>query len=603
MPSSTTELIKSKLDIVDFLRGYLTLTPAGKNFKAVCPFHREKTPSFMVSPERQSWHCFGCSLGGDIFGFVMRYENVEFGEALRMLAEKAGVELRRENPAEYKFSGLLYDLNDAAKNYFRKALAVAPVAKKYLADRGLAQETADTFELGWAPNEPEALSMHLLNAGAAPQDIIQAGLSMKTERGLMLDRFRGRIMFPIHNHLGKVVGFTGRILPQLEKEIAARMAAVAGAAAQPIAKYVNSPETPIFQKSKLLYGFWKSKDAIRETKSAFLVEGQMDFLMSWQSGVRNVIASSGTALTADHLRAVHRFADELVLCFDNDVAGSDAAERAIDLGEANDFAVKVAVIDPASGFKDAADAAKADPENVRRAFTNAIPAPEFYFKKYLPAAVAGPADAKANASARDAATRELATRDGLRKLRVVLVKLKSIASPVERGYWLKELSKRTGIAERTLEEESTKAPQTGIPARAEKEEEIAKRSVTRAELITEELFSAAFAKNNFALLDDCAQFFTPRQKEIARILKSGKHKSEDPTLDEVIGLVMLRASGDFPGETVDALKAELAKEYYKERRKVLAQAIKNAEARGNETELKAALEEIAKLPVVTVAEN
>jgi DNA primase len=605
MPSSTTELIKSKLDIVDFLRGYLTLTPAGKNFKAICPFHREKSPSFMVSPERQSWHCFGCSLGGDIFGFVMRYENVEFGEALRMLAEKAGVELRRENPAEYKFSGLLYDLNDAAKNYFRKALAAAPVAKKYLAERGLAPETIDTFELGWAPNEPEALSMHLLNDGASPQDIIQAGLSMKTERGLMLDRFRGRIMFPIHNHLGKVVGFTGRILPQLEKEIAARMARTTGAAsgegagtgsgAPTIAKYVNSPETPIFQKSKLLYGFWKSKDAIRETKSAMLVEGQMDFLMSYQAGVRNVVASSGTALTADHLHAVHRFADELVLCFDNDTAGSDAAERAIDLAEANDFAVKVAVFGDGSGFKDAADAAKADPANVRNAFAQAIPAPEFYFKKYLPA---GAADAHANAAARDAAAQELATRDGLRRLRAVLAKLKAIASPVEQGHWLKELATRTGVPERTLEEESAKAAPGGMPAMARKEDEVAKRSVTRAELIAEELLSAAFAKNDFALLDGSARFFAPQQKEILRILKSGKTKSEDPSLDEIIGLVMLRASGDFPGETVSALKAELAKEYYKERRKIIAQAIKNAEAKGNEAELKAALEELNKLPAV-----
>src|SRR6185437_8464253 len=174
--------------------------------------------------------------------------------------------------------------------------------------RGLKSETVNEFEIGWAPNEPEGLSMHLLNSGAAPQDLMQAGLSIKTERGLMLDRFRGRIMFPIHNHLGKVVGFTGRILPQLDKG--------------DMGKYINSPETPIFQKSKVLYGFWKSKDGIREAKTAFLVEGQMDYLMSWQSGVKNVIASSGTALTADHLRVVHRLAEELVLCFDSDVAGS-----------------------------------------------------------------------------------------------------------------------------------------------------------------------------------------------------------------------------------------------------------------------------------------
>ncbi len=568
MPSTTTELIKSKLDVVEFLRGYMTLTPAGRNFKGLCPFHKEKTPSFMVSPERQSWHCFGCSAGGDIFGFVMRYENMEFGEALRMLAEKAGVELRRENPAEYRYAGLLYDLNDAAKNYFRKAFAAAPIAKKYLAERGLAAQTIEEFEIGWAPNEPEALSMFLLNGGAAPQDLIQAGLSIKTERGLMLDRFRGRIMFPIHNHLGKVVGFTGRILPQLDRG--------------DMGKYVNSPETPIFQKSRLLYGFWKSKDAIREAKSAVLMEGQMDFLMTWQAGVRNVVASSGTALTADHLRSLHRLAEELIVSFDNDTAGSDAAERAIDLAEANDFSVKVAIV---KDFKDMADAVQADPANAQKAVVAAVAAPAFYFEKYLPR---GGADSAA-----------LRTREGLHALRAVLGKLKVMASPVMRDFWLKELAARTGIAGKTLEEESERAATSGIPVSAAagvpQQEAVPARAVSRAELIVEKLFAAALAKNDFAVLDDCALFLNPVQKEIARILKSGKRKSEDLSLDEAIGLIVLRSSEEFSQEEIATLKAELAKEYYKERRKVLAQAVKNAEARGNQAELTAALEELSRL--------
>jgi len=565
MPSSTTELIKSKLDVVEFLRGYLTLTPAGRNFKALCPFHHEKSPSFMVSPDRQTWHCFGCSLGGDIFTFAMKYENLEFGEALRLLAEKAGVELRHENPAEYKYTGLLYDLNDQAKNFFKKMLAAAPVAKKYLAERGLAEETIAEFELGWAPNEPEGLSMHILNGGAAPQDLLQAGLSIKTERGMMLDRFRGRIMFPIHNHLGKVVGFTGRILPQLDQGN--------------MGKYVNSPETPIFQKSKLLYGFWKSKDGIREAKSAFLVEGQMDYLMSWQSGVKNVIASSGTAFTAEHLRSIHRLAEELILSFDNDAAGSDAAERAIDLAEANDFTVKLAVF---KDFKDAADAVQADPSNVKKAIAAAVPAPIFYFEKYLPnGAVA------------------VETREGLRNLRAVLVKLKNIASPVERNFWIKELSKRTGVSEKTLEEESARSTAVSAPVREikEKQEEIAnKPRAPRRELIVEELFIAALSKNDFVIIEECVQFLNPTQKEIFEILKSGKHKSEDPALDETIGVIMLRASGNLEKEEIENLKAELAKEYYKERRQIIVQAIKNAEVKGDDEELSAAMQELASLP-------
>src|SRR3989338_1967261 len=275
MACSTTELIKEKLDVVDFIRGYLNVKPGGKNFKACCPFHKEKTPSFMVSPERQSWHCFGCGAHGDVFGFLMQHENLEFGEALRVLAEKTGVELKRLNPAEYKFPGLLYEINSSATDFFKKSLQSFPRGKKYLEERGLTQNTIEEFDLGWAPPETEALSLHFLNSGYTPEDIIRAGLSIRTERGLLLDRFRGRIMFPIHNHMGKVVGFTGRILPEYDRE--------------GIGKYVNSPESPIFAKSKILYGFSKSKSFIKEANSAFLVEGQMDFLMSWQVGVKNAV--------------------------------------------------------------------------------------------------------------------------------------------------------------------------------------------------------------------------------------------------------------------------------------------------------------------------
>ncbi len=565
MPSPTTDLIKGKLDIVDFIRGYVVLTPAGRNFKGLCPFHKEKSPSFMVSPERQSWHCFGCSTGGDIFSFAEKYENMDFGEALRFLAEKAGVELRRENPAEYRFSGLLFELNDIAKNFYRKHLAASPVAQEYLKNRGLTQQTIDAFEIGWAPNEPEALSMHLLNQQHSPQDLIQAGLSIKTERGMMLDRFRGRIMFPIHNHLGRVVGFTGRILPALDRG--------------DMGKYINSPETPIFQKSKLMYGFWKTKDAIRELKSAVLVEGQMDFLMSWQSGVRNVIASSGTALTAEHLRALRRFADELILNFDGDTAGADAAERAIDLAESLDFAVKVAMID---GFKDAADAAQADPKNVERAIAVAMPAPEFYFRKYLPKDLA-----------------ELKTHEGVVKLRGILGKLRTMASPVERDSWLKELAKRTGISERILEEEMRKMQDpVGFAARRADAPAVPtnpKREVSRPDLLAEEILAAALAADALPLIEDSAQFFSPPHREVFRVLASGERKSDDPVIDAMINVIIMRSSDDPARAGIDRLKTELKKEYYRERRKMLTQAIKNAEANGNFAELEAAIAEISAL--------
>ena len=598
MPSSTADLIKSKLDIVDFLRGYLTLQPAGRNFKALCPFHHEKSPSFSISPERQRWHCFGCGADGDIFGFVMKYENMEFGDAMRMLAEKAGVELRHENPAEYRYTGLLFDLNDQAKRFFMKALSAAPIVRQYLAERGLTERTIEEFELGWAPNESEALSMQLLNGGASPQDLMQAGLSIKTERGLMLDRFRARIMFPIHNHLGKVVGFTGRILPQFDTSNDPKASYVT-------AKYVNSPETPIYQKSRLLYGFWRSKDAIREEKRAVLVEGQMDFLMSWQSGVRNVVASSGTALTADHLRALRRLADELVICFDSDAAGADAAERAIDLAEANDFAVKVATY---RGFKDAADAAKADPGNVRSTVDAAVPAPEFYFEKFLSL---GGGRSSGGIAAKQIDPGMFTSREMLGRLRSVLFKLGHIASPVEREYWMKELAKRTGIEERTLEAEAAGAGAgaggTGGPSASERpaapstrnESEAPKRHVARQELIVEDLLVFALARNDFSLIEGCREFLTPQQGELFELLRSGKRKSEDATLDEALELIVLRdptAVSALSDRDLVSLKSDLAREYYRERRKILALAVRNAEARGNDSELAAALAELSKLP-------
>ncbi|MDO8536985.1 MAG: DNA primase [bacterium] len=572
MSSSTTELIKSKLDIVDFLRGYLNLQPAGKNFKALCPFHREKTASFMISPDRQSWHCFGCGIGGDIFGFVMRYENLEFGEALRVLAEKTGVELRRLDPAEHKYTGLLYELNDKAKEFFKKSLASASTTKKYLTDRGLKQETIEEFDIGWAPNEPEALAMHFLRSGYAPDDILRAGLAVKTDRGMLLDRFRGRIMFPIHNHFGRVVGFTGRILPQLDTG--------------DMGKYINSPETPIFNKSRLLYGFWQSKNFIREAGSAFMVEGQMDFLMSWQAGVKNIVATSGTALTPDHLRVIHRLAEELVLSFDSDEAGSAASERAIDLAEASDFSVKVVKFDE---FKDPAEAAQAGAGKLLTAVKAAVPAPQFYFEKYLPFG----------------STPDYTRRSGIKNLRVALAKVKNIASPVEKSFWLKELAKRTGVEERILTEEMDHVPAPNsslVKTIAENVDEDAHAHVkksSRRELIGEQLLRAAVAKNDYTCIDDCAQYLAEPHQAALTAFKNGTRKASNPEIDELMNFIVL-GSTELAPEDSDMLKLELAKEHKREKSYLLAAEVKRAEVAGDEVRRSAALEELNNLHAASV---
>jgi len=560
MADSPVELIKEKIDIVDFISGYINLSRAGKNWKGLCPFHKEKTPSFMVSPERQTWHCFGCNLGGDIFTFLMKYENLEFGEALRVLAEKAGVELKKVSPQEYKYIGLLYELNELAKKFFISELENNKKAFEYILSRGLKPETISEFEIGFAPDLNDGLSIHLINSGYSPDDIIRAGLAIKNEKGRIFDRFRGRIMFPIHNHLGKVVGFTGRILPEFEKE--------------DVGKYINSPETPIFKKSKILYGFWKSKNFIREKNSAFLVEGQMDFLASWQAGIKNTVASSGTALTEDHLSALRKLTDKLIITFDNDKAGQEAGEKAIDMALKFDFDVKIVMF---QDFKDPAEAALAGEKNLLNAIEKAMPAPEFYFQKYLK-------QEKSNWS-----------KDKLKNIQAVLQKLLNIESPVERNFWIKKLSEITSIDEKVLIEEAQKLiKKVKIVSRVDSKEnnnQIYSKKFNRWELLSQEFIIALLGKESLNPEIEEKKYLEPNYQKIFELLSKGVKKSEDPSLDEIINLIMLK-SGDYLILNLEEIKKELKKEYLKEKKIELTKKIREAEKQNNEDAIKKYLAEL-----------
>ena len=415
---TVVEDVKDKLDVVEVIKSYIPVFPAGRNFKACCPFHKEKTPSFMIAPERRSWHCFGgCNEGGDVISFVMKYENIEFYDALKLLAERAGIDPARlrSGGSEYKKYDALYAAQEAAVEFFRANMT--DDIWEYALGRGLTRETIAEFEIGYAPPSSDLLLRHLVKRGLSMQDIEGSGLVFRTERGTYWDRFRGRLMFPLYNHVGKVVGFTGRIMPQAN-------------APADIAKYVNSPETPIFQKSKILYGFHKSKGAIREAGTAVLVEGQMDFLMSYQSGVKNVIATSGTALTADHLLALRRIAEKLLLCFDSDEAGQRAIERGIDLALAHDFSVGVVALSE----KDPADIAKNDPALLATIIATPQSAREFYFNRYLPQSLTDADERKRGA-------------------RLILLKIKALTSPFEQSAWIHALSTATGVTEHVLHAE------------------------------------------------------------------------------------------------------------------------------------------------------
>jgi len=319
-------------DIVEVVSGYFPLKRAGKDYAALCPFHAEKTPSFTVSPSKQIFKCFGCGRGGGVFNFVMAKENVTFPEAVRILAERAGIELP-DRAGTREQAGARRQVRDVlawATQRFVAALMHpkgGAEARAYLERRGIVQATIDAFQVGYAPDSWDALLRAGQRDGIPPQMLETAGLVVRRDDGSgWHDRFRGRVMFPILDALGRPIAFGGRILGDGEP------------------KYLNSPETALFHKGEALYGLPQAREAIEAERRAVVVEGYFDVVMPWQQGVRNVVATLGTALTDEHVRALRRFADEVVLVFDSDLAGQRAADRGIELFLSGDVRIMVTAV-------------------------------------------------------------------------------------------------------------------------------------------------------------------------------------------------------------------------------------------------------------------
>lgn len=322
---SVIDEIKQRIDIVDLVSQFVTLKRAGRDFVAPCPFHQERTPSFHVSPQRQSWHCFGaCGTGGDIFGFIMRKDNIDFREALLLLGERAGVEMdQRRDPQEDARRARLFDINEGASAFFHAQLRAdaqngglsAAVARDYLAERALAESAVELFQIGYAPNSWEALRDFLKERRFDEQELVAAGLAVEGDRGAY-DRFRHRLMFPIRDERGRIAGFGGRVLPG---------EALGAGGHQP--KYVNTPQSAVFDKGTLLYGLDLAKDAIRTEGRVVVVEGYMDVIAAHEHGYANVVASMGTALTERQVALIKRYTRQLVLALDADDAGSEGMLR------------------------------------------------------------------------------------------------------------------------------------------------------------------------------------------------------------------------------------------------------------------------------------
>lgn len=335
----TREQIRAASDIVEVIGGYLPLRRAGGNFVALCPFHREKTPSFHVSPSKQAFHCFGCHKGGDVFRFLQDYENLSFVDAVKRLAERAGIKLEfDETPGQREERAVqdqLRELHEQITQRWQQSLqsdAAGQVARDYLAKRRVPADATQIFRLGYAPDAWDDTVNWARTKGWSPRLVEQAGLIIPRDpndpsRG-HYDRFRGRLMFPICDEQGRVIGFSGRVLVGDEKT----------------AKYVNSPETPIFTKSRVLYGLDKTKRPILDAGAAIICEGQLDLIACFTSGVQNVVAPQGTALTGDHLRILRRYAQEVILCFDSDNAGQKAAARVLDELLSSGLSVRVITV-------------------------------------------------------------------------------------------------------------------------------------------------------------------------------------------------------------------------------------------------------------------
>jgi DNA primase len=427
--NSDIEEIKARLNIVDVIGGYIKLEKAGINYRARCPFHNEKSPSFFVSPSRQIWHCFGgCNEGGDIFKFVMKIEGIDFPDALKLLADKAGVKIRTNSKEWEKMKTerqVLSEICEKACKFFIAQLEKSKTgleARQYLLKRGLKEETIKDWRLGYAPDTWQGLSDFLIGQGYEREDIIKAGLAIKKDSQKFFDRFRGRIMFPISDLNSQVIGFTGRVFGGKQEE--------------DIAKYLNTPNTLLYDKSRALYGMDKGKLEARQKDFCVLVEGNVDCIMSQQAGIKNCIAVSGTALTPLHLGIIKRYTSNLVLAFDMDLAGNKATVKGIDLALKNGFNVKV--ISRVSE-KDPADIVLLEGEEKWRSLVNgAKPINEFYFELAF--------------KDRDPESLE----DKKKIVKDLLPIFKKIEGEIEQSYWIEKLSQRLKIKDADIRAEMRK---------------------------------------------------------------------------------------------------------------------------------------------------
>ena len=465
-----TQSIKDRLDIVQIISEYVSLKKAGINWKANCPFHNEKSPSFMVQPEKQFWHCFGCGKGGDVFTFIQEMEGLEFAEALKILADRAGVKLDRfASEVNTSQKNRILEINNKAAYFFHHFLLEVPAAaaaREYLNRRGLSVETIADWNVGFIPDQWDLLVKYLLKKGNSIDDLLLSGLVIKKDGGGFYDRFRGRVMFPIWDAHGNTVGFTGRILVETEKSGG---------------KYVNTPQTLVFDKSRILYGLNKAKTDIKSKDLAVLVEGQMDVISCHQAGMKNVVASSGTALTLEQIKLLKRYSNNIAIAFDADAAGQNAAKRGIDIAMEQGMSIKIIKI-PAGAGKDADECIKKNKDVWFASVSQAQDVMEWYF-----------ASAFTGFDKNDPKQKQKISD-------LLLQEIIRLPHAIERDHWLNRLADELGVDRSILAAEAKRiyglaAKNTAYshaPASAENVAASVKEEKTKAHILLENFFALLF---------------------------------------------------------------------------------------------------------------
>ena len=582
--TSQIEEIKNRLDVAQIISEYIKLKKVGANYRAICPFHSEKNPSFYVSPARQIWHCFGCGAGGDIFKFIMMIEGVEFKEALETLAKKAGVELKKEPPRLKTERQRILDICELATRFFEKQLEETKIGKKakeYLLSRNISKDSIKKWRLGYAPDTWRGLSDFLVSQGYKRAEIVRAGLAIEPEskeKSTPYDRFRGRIMFPIFNLQGQVIGFGGRTTEDIKTIIGKD----SPSAQHPESKYMNTPNTLVYNKSRILYGINEAKTMAREKDNCILVEGYTDVILSSQEGLKNIVSTSGTALTLYQLKILSRYTKNLTLGFDMDIAGEAATKKGIDIAQLQGFNIKIVSLPEG---KDPADIISENPGAWKKLIETSQEIINFYFQKAL----------------QRFDKRTLGGKKEISKL--ILPFISRIQNKIEQAHWIKELAKELAIKEEAIWEEVekiTKGQKESIVVAEIPEREFKEGPKSRRRLIEERLLTLLLKfPENIKKIKEIPTISFKEGEELYQNLVKGKQSSEE--LNEFISLLELqfeveREKGEInPEEEIEFCINSLHKLSRNEKIKKIIDELKTAEAAGNKNKVSKLLKKLSQL--------